>query len=61
EKVLAVLGEVEKPIVFVTTPAWKRVMEEPLPMKGVAFYTDGRRAALVLSKMVAYNRFRSDN
>jgi len=61
EKVLAVLGEVEKPIVFVTTPARKRVMEEPLPMKGVAFYADGRRAALVLSKMVAYNRFRSDN
>lgn len=59
ERVLAVVGEVEKPIVFITTPALKTVMEEPLPTKGIAFYPDGRRAVMALSNMVAYQRFRS--
>lgn len=60
ERVLAVVAEVEveKPIVFVTTPALKTVMEEPLPTKGIAFYADGRRAVRALSNMVAYQRFR---
>ncbi len=59
QRVLEVVGGMEKPIVFVTTPALKTVMEEPLPTRGIAFYPDGHRAAMVLGKMVAYQRFRS--
>ncbi len=59
ELVLAAVRESGKPAVFVTWPALRTVMEEPLPTGGVVFYPDGRRAAKVLGRMVAYQRFRS--
>lgn len=59
ERVLEVVRGVEKPIAFVSTPALKTVMEEPLPTTGIAIYPDGRRAAMALGKLVAYQRFRS--
>lgn len=59
ERVLEVVRGVEKPIAFVSTPALKTVMEEPLPTRGIAIYPDGRRAAMALGKLVAYRRFRS--
>jgi acetyltransferase len=58
-RVMQAMKGVEKPIVFVTTPAWRVMMEEPRPVKGVAIYDDGRRAARVVGKMVRYQRYRS--
>jgi len=57
-EVEAMVG-VGKPVVYNTGIAMRVVMEEPKPMKGVAIYSNGRRAAYVLSRMVQYQRYRS--
>lgn len=57
-KVLEAMKGIRKPIVLITTPAMRVVMEEPKPVKGIAIYHDGRRAAQVASRMVAYQRYR---
>ena len=58
-RVMQVMKGVEKPIVFVTTPALRIMMEEPRPVKGVAIYEDGHRAVRAVGKMVQYQRYRS--
>ncbi len=42
---------------LITNPAMKVRMEEIKPVKGVAVYRAGRRAALVASKMVQYQHY----
>lgn len=58
-KVLEVTRTLSKPVMMITTPALKLFMEQPKPAKGIAIYDDGRRAALVLSRMAQYQRYRS--
>jgi acyl-CoA synthetase (NDP forming) len=55
-EVEAMVG-IGKPVVYNTGIAMRVVMEEPKPVKGVAIYPNGRRAAQVLSKMVRYQRY----
>ena len=59
ERVLEVVEGVDKPIALVTTPVLRILVGEPSPTRGIACYTDGRRAAMVLGRMAAYQRFRS--
>lgn len=59
EKVLEVVEGVGKPIALVATPLMRLLLGEPSPIRGIAVYPDGRRAAKVLGRMVAYQRFRS--
>ena len=58
-RVLEVVGGTGKPIIFITTPALKTVIEEPKPVRGIAVFSDGRRAAMALARMVQYQRYRS--
>jgi len=50
----------DKPIVLISNIAMKVRMEEVKPIKGLAVYQAGRRAALMVSKMVQYQRYLSD-
>ena len=59
-KETAALKGFDKPIILITNPAMKVRMEEIKPVKGVAVYRTGRRAALVASKMVQYQRYLSE-
>jgi len=59
ERVLEVVEGVGKPITLVATPLMRLLVGEPSPIRGIAVYPDGRRAAKVLGRMVAYQRFRS--
>ena len=49
-----------KPIVLISNLAMKVRMEEVKPEKGLAVYPAGRRAVLMVSKMVQYQRYLSD-
>ena len=51
----------EKPIVLISNLAMKVRMEEVKPEEGLAVYPAGRRAALMISKMVQYRRYLSDD
>ena len=51
----------DKPIVLISNLAMKVRMEEVKPIKGLAVYQAGRRAALIVSKMVNYQRYLSDD
>jgi len=51
----------DKPIVLISNVAMKVKMEEMKPVKGLAVYQAGRRAALIVSKMVQYQRYLSDD
>jgi len=57
KEVEAMIG-IGKPVAYITGCAMRVVMEEPKPVKGVAIYPNGRRAAQVLSKMVQYQQYR---
>ena len=59
-KEAAALRGFDKPIILINNPAMKVRMEEIKPVKGVAVYRAGRRAALVASKMVQYQRYLSE-
>ncbi len=59
-KEAAALKGFDKPIMLITNPAMNVRMEEIKPVKGVAVYRAGRRAALVASKMVQYQRYLSE-
>jgi acyl-CoA synthetase (NDP forming) len=50
----------DKPIVLISNIAMKVRMEEVKPVKGLAVYQAGRRAALMVSKMVQYQRYLSE-
>ncbi|MEA1959380.1 MAG: CoA-binding protein [Chloroflexota bacterium] len=58
-KEIEALKGFSKPIIYISDPAMRVTMEAPKPVKGVAIYTSGRRAAQVASKLVQYQRFRS--
>jgi len=51
----------DKPIVLISNLAMKVRMEEVKPVKGLAVYHAGRRAALIVSKMVQYQRYLSED
>ena len=51
----------DKPVVLISNIAMKVRMEEMKPEKGLAVYHAGRRAALIVSKMVQYQRYLSDD
>jgi len=59
ERVLEVVEGEGKPIALVTTPMMRLLLGEPSPIRGIAVYADGRRAAMVLGRMAAYQRFRT--
>jgi len=61
EKVIEAGRDIDKPIVLVTTPAMRVVMQEPRPVRGLAVYHDGRRAVKVLGQMVRYQRYRTED
>lgn len=61
EKVVEATRNIDKPIVLVTTPAMRIVMQEPKPVRGMAIYHDGRRAVQVLGQMVRYQRYRAQD
>ena len=50
-----------KPIVLISNIAMKVKMEEMKPIRGLAVYHAGRRAALIVSKMVQYQRYLSED
>ncbi|MFA5055792.1 MAG: CoA-binding protein [Dehalococcoidia bacterium] len=51
----------DKPIVLISNLAMKVRMEEVKPIQGLAVYQAGRRAALMVSKMVQYRRYLSED
>jgi acyl-CoA synthetase (NDP forming) len=52
------LAGFDKPMVYVFSRAMMALMKELKPVKGVAVYSTGRRAAQVMSKMLEYERYR---
>ena len=51
----------DKPMVYIFSRAMMALLKEFKPVKGVAIYSTGRRAAQVMSKMLEYERYRSGN
>lgn len=48
----------DKPMVYIFSRAMMALLKELKPVKGVAIYSTGRRAAQVMSKMLEYERYR---
>jgi acyl-CoA synthetase (NDP forming) len=48
----------DKPMVYIFSRAMMALMKELKPVKGVAIFSTGRRAAQVMSKMLEYERYR---
>ncbi|MEA1959379.1 MAG: hypothetical protein U9N44_06975, partial [Chloroflexota bacterium] len=55
------LSGFDKPVVYIFSSSLRVHVEPPKPVKGVSIFSNGRRAAQILSKMVQYQRYRSGN
>ena len=58
-KEFAALAGFDKPMIYIFSRALLAYLKELKPVKGVAIYSTGRRAAQVMSKMLDYERYRS--
>jgi acetate---CoA ligase (ADP-forming) len=59
-KEFAALAGFDKPMIYIFSRAMMALLKELKPVKGVAIYSTGRRAVQVMSKMLEYERYRSD-
>jgi acyl-CoA synthetase (NDP forming) len=55
----AALAGFDKPMIYIFSRALMAYLKALKPVKGVAIYSTGRRAAQVMSKMIEYERYRS--
>jgi acetyltransferase len=53
------LAGFDKPMIYIFSRAMMALLKELKPVKGVAIYSTGRRAAQVVSKMLEYERYRA--
>ena len=56
---VAALARCGKPALYITSEAIRFTLSEPKPAKGVAIFSDGRRAVRALSRLLRYQQYRS--